>query len=67
MARGIFKRKIRWTRIVVFMILLLGAFLSLVPFYWMIRSAFMDMIEIYIMPPLLWSRVQRLRTLQPCF
>lgn len=56
MARGIFKRKIRWTRIVVFMILLLGAFLSLVPFYWMIRSAFMDMIEIYIMPPLLWSR-----------
>ena len=42
-------------RLCVMLLLLLGAVVSLVPFYWLVRSSFMTMMEIYIMPPLLWS------------
>lgn len=44
------------SRIIVFVLLILGSLLSLVPFFWMIRSSFMNMLEIYLMPPLWWSR-----------
>lgn len=37
-------------------LLIIGALVSLVPFFWLIRSSFMSMMEIYIMPPLLWSK-----------
>lgn len=37
-------------RLCVMLLLLLGAVVSLVPFYWLVRSSFMTMMEIYIMP-----------------
>ena len=51
----------RWSRRalargMIYALLTLGALLSLVPFFWLIRSSFMDMLEIYTMPPLWWSR-----------
>lgn len=49
-------KRVRPSSIAVYTLLIMGALLSLVPFFWMLRSSFMDMIEIYIMPPLLWSR-----------
>ena len=50
------KKKIRPARVLLYAAMVLGALFSLVPFFWMLRSSFMDMIEIYIMPPLWWSR-----------
>lgn len=50
------KKKLTVSRVVIYLVLLLGAFVSLVPFYWLIRSAFMNMLEIYTLPPLLWSK-----------
>jgi multiple sugar transport system permease protein len=49
------KRRIKASKAIVFILLFVGAVLSLVPFYWMVRSSFMDMMEIYKMPPLIWS------------
>lgn len=49
-------RKPRASTIFIYFLLFLGAALSLVPFFWLVRSSFMGMIEIYIMPPLWWSR-----------
>lgn len=46
-------------RLVSLALLLLGAFLALVPLFWMIRSSFMSLSELYIFPPLLWSRAMR--------
>jgi multiple sugar transport system permease protein len=40
-------------------LLLVGAVLAMVPLFWMIRSSFMTLSELYIFPPLLWSRVMR--------
>ena len=54
-------------RIAVYVLLLLGAALSLVPFFWLIRSSFMDMLEIYIMPPLWWSRHTSLQNYRTVF
>ena len=54
--------KKRLCRLCVMLLLLLGALVSLVPFYWLVRSSFMTMMEIYIMPPLLWSRSTTLET-----
>ena len=50
------KKKLRPSRVLLYAAMILGALFSLVPFFWMLRSSFMDMIEIYIMPPLWWSR-----------
>ena len=50
------RKKISSSAVAVYVILIAGAVLSIVPFFWLIRSSFMDMIEIYIMPPLWWSR-----------
>jgi multiple sugar transport system permease protein len=46
-------------RIVSLCLLLVGAVLALVPLFWMIRSSFMTLSELYIFPPLLWSRAMR--------
>lgn len=54
-------------RLCVMLLLLLGAVVSLVPFYWLVRSSFMTMMEIYIMPPLLWSRSTTLENLRTVF
>jgi multiple sugar transport system permease protein len=46
-------------RIASICLLLIGAVLALIPLFWMIRSSFMTLPELYIFPPLLWSRVMR--------
>ncbi len=50
------RKKMKGSRVVLYLALIVGALISLVPFYWLIRSAFMNMLEIYILPPLWWSR-----------
>lgn len=49
------RKKLKPGRVLLYLILVLGAALCLIPFYWMIRSAFMDMLEIYILPPRWWA------------
>jgi len=39
-------------RIITYSILILGAFISLIPFYWLIRSSLMELHQIFIMPPI---------------
>ena len=48
-------KRTSWSRAAVAVVLILGSVLSLVPFFWMVRSSFMSMLEIYKVPPLLWS------------
>lgn len=43
--------KNRW-KLVAYPLLLVGAFISLVPLYWMIRSSFMSMGQIFQLPPI---------------
>lgn len=52
----VIKKKIKVRRVLIYLVLFVGGFLSLVPFYWLIRSAFMNMLEIYTMPPIWWSK-----------
>lgn len=47
--------RVRWSKVAVSLLLTLGALVSLVPFFWLIRSSFMSMLEIYTMPPLIWA------------
>lgn len=62
------KRKtIRLSRIAVYGLLILGAVISLVPFYWMLRSSFMNMLEIYSLPPLWWAKNPTLSNFQTVF
>ncbi len=61
------KKKIRVWSILPYMILIVGALISLVPFYWLIRSAFMNMLEIYTMPPLWWSKNPTLNNFETVF
>ena len=49
------KKKMKAGRFLVYLVLFVGGFLSLVPFFWLIRSAFMNMLEIYTLPPIWWS------------
>lgn len=50
------KKKMKPGRLLAYLVLFMGGFLSLVPFFWLIRSAFMNMLEIYTMPPIWWSK-----------
>ena len=52
----VIKKKMKVGRILTYLVLLAGGFISLVPFFWLIRSSFMNMLEIYTMPPILWSK-----------
>ena len=47
------KKKIKMAKIVLYIFLIVGALICLFPFYWMIRSSFMDMAQIFVMPPIL--------------
>lgn len=49
------KKKIKPAKFFIYLLMIVGAIISLVPFYWLIRSSFMDMLEIYTLPPLWWS------------
>ncbi len=44
-------RKITW-KVLVYVLLLAGAFFSLVPLYWLIRSSLMSMSQIFQLPPI---------------
>lgn len=48
------KKKIKPSRIFVYLFLMLGSLVCLFPFYWMIRSSFMDIGQIFVMPPMLF-------------
>lgn len=59
--------KAKLSRATIIGLLLLGVLFSLVPFFWLIRSSFMNMLEIYTMPPLLWSQHTTLENFQTVF
>lgn len=46
-------KKIKPEKICIYIFLIAGAFVCLFPFYWMLRSSFMDMGQIFVMPPIL--------------
>jgi multiple sugar transport system permease protein len=46
----------RVSRIFLLTVLSLGVALSIVPFFWLVRSSFMNMLEIYTVPPLIWAK-----------
>ena len=46
-------------RVVLYSAIVCGAAVTAVPLYWLIRSSFMSMGEIFLFPPLLWSRNMR--------
>ncbi len=48
-------RRSKGYRLLLNLFLVLGGLICLVPLFWMIRSSLMDLGEIYIQPPLLWS------------
>lgn len=48
------RKKVRASRIIVYLFLIVGSLVCLFPFYWMLRSSFMDIGQIFVMPPLLF-------------
>jgi multiple sugar transport system permease protein len=46
-------------KIVVNLLLLIGAVLAFVPLFWLVRSSFMSLGELYLYPPLIWSKMMR--------
>lgn len=46
-------KKMKPEKICIYIFLIAGAFVCLFPFYWMLRSSFMDMGQIFVMPPIL--------------
>ena len=40
-------------------VLVIGAALGLVPLFWLVRSSFMTLGELYLYPPLVWSKAMR--------
>ena len=47
------KKKFKISKLFIYLFLIIGSFICLFPFYWMIRSSFMDMGQIFVMPPVL--------------
>ena len=43
-------------RLLCLLLLSVGALICLFPFFWLIRTSLMDLREIYLQPPLLWSK-----------
>ena len=48
------KKKIKVWKIFVYLFLIVGSVVCMFPFYWMIRSSFMDIGQIFVMPPMLF-------------
>jgi multiple sugar transport system permease protein len=46
-------------KIVVNLLLSIGAILAFVPLFWLVRSSFMSLGELYLYPPLIWSKMMR--------
>ena len=47
------KKKFKASKLFIYLFLIAGSVICLFPFYWMIRSSFMDMAQIFVMPPIL--------------
>lgn len=48
------RKKIKVWKVFVYLFLLAGSLVCLFPFYWMFRSSFMDIGQIFVMPPMLF-------------
>lgn len=46
-------KKMKPEKVCIYLFLIAGAFVCLFPFYWMLRSSFMDMGQIFVMPPIM--------------
>lgn len=49
-------KRARHLRVLTTIVLCLGAFVCLFPFFWLVRTSLMDLREIYQQPPLFWSK-----------
>lgn len=47
------RRKIKLNMVFIYLFLIAGALVCLFPFYWMLRSSFMDISQIFVMPPII--------------
>lgn len=47
------RRKIKLNMVFIYLFLIAGALVCLFPFYWMLRSSFMDISQIFVMPPIM--------------
>ena len=47
------RKKMKPGKLFIYAFLLIGSFVCLFPFYWMFRSSFMDMGQIFVMPPIM--------------
>lgn len=47
------RKKLKLGRVFLYLFLIAGAVICLFPFYWMVRSSFMDMAQIFVMPPIM--------------
>lgn len=47
------KKRIKPGRVLLYLFLTIGTLVCLFPFYWMIRSSFMDIGQIFVMPPIM--------------
>lgn len=48
------RKRVKVSTILIYLFLIFGALVCLFPFYWMLRSSFMDMGQIFVMPPILF-------------
>lgn len=47
------KKKKVLGKMILYLFLIAGSLICLFPFYWMLRSSFMDMAQIFVMPPIM--------------
>ena len=47
------KYKIKVSRIIIYLMLFAGTLICLFPFYWLVRSSFMDLRQIFVLPPIM--------------
>ena len=45
------KKKLRLSTVILYLVLIIGTFVCLVPLYWMLRSSLMSNAEIFVFPP----------------
>jgi len=47
------RRKLTPSRLFIYLALLVGTIVCMFPFYWMVRSSFMDLRQIFVLPPIM--------------
>ncbi len=45
------KRGLRWSRVFLYTVLIVGSLFCMFPFYWLVRSSMMDLSQIFLIPP----------------